>query len=97
LSGLDFAKGPSFELLLAGKTIDELKLFTKTLTENFIPNKVVLCVTENNFEELKKLTPFIANYSFDFSNAQAYVCRNFACELPVDSPDEMMELMSSNV
>ncbi len=97
LSGLDFAKGPSFELLLAGKTIDELKLFTKTLTENFIPNKIVLCVTENNFEELKKLTPFIANYSFDFSNAQAYVCRNFACELPVDSPDEMMELMSSNV
>jgi len=71
--------------------------FTKSLNENFIPNKVIIGVTEDNFEELKKTVPFITNYSFDFSKTLAYVCRNFACELPVDSPDEMMKLVSSKV
>jgi len=94
LSGLDFAKGPSYEIILAGKSLNELQPFFEKLNDNYIPNKVVLAVTEGNFDELRQTAPFISGYSFDFSKQQAYVCRNFACELPVDTPEEMIKLMN---
>lgn len=93
LCGLDFAKGPSFEIILSGKTIDDAQPFLEKLREKFIPNKVVLVVTETNLNELKILAPFISNYNFNFGKSQAYVCRNFACELPVDSPDKMLKML----
>jgi len=93
LCGLDFAKGPSFEVILSGKTIDDAQPFIEKLREKFIPNKVVLVVTEKNLNELKILAPFISNYNFDFGKPQAYVCRNFACELPVDSPEAMLKML----
>ena len=93
LCGYDFAKGPSFEIILSGKSIDDVQPFIVKLRENFIPNKVVLVVTEKNLNELKILAPFISNYNFDFGKPQAYVCKNFACELPVASPDEMLKML----
>lgn len=93
LCGYDFAKGPSFEIILSGKTIDDVQSFIESLRENFIPNKVVLVVTEKNLNELKVLAPFISNYNFDFGKPQAYVCKNFACELPVASADEMLKML----
>lgn len=94
LCGLDFAKGKTYEIILAGKSLKELDPFMQKLNENYIPNKVVLAVTEDNSEEMKKIAPFISNYEFDFSKAQAFVCKNFACELPVDSPDEMIKKLT---
>ncbi len=94
LCGLYFAKGPSYEIILAAKSLDRLDLFFDKLSENYIPNKVVLAITESNIEEMKKIAPFVENYSFDFGKGQAFVCRNFACELPVDSPDELLEKLS---
>ncbi|MDZ7765724.1 MAG: thioredoxin domain-containing protein [Melioribacteraceae bacterium] len=94
LCGLDFAKGKTYEIILAGKSLKEFDPFMQKLNENYIPNKVVLAVTEDNIEEMKKIAPFISNYEFDFTKAQAFVCKNFACELPVDSPDEMMEKLN---
>lgn len=94
LCGLDFAKGKTYEIILAGKSLKELDPLIKKLNENYIPNKVVLAVTEDNFGKMKKIAPFVSNYEFDFSKAQAFVCKNFACELPVDSPDEMIKKLT---
>ena len=93
LNGLDFAKGPSFEIILTGKTIEDTKPFIDELRSKYIPNKVLLVVTEQNKDQIEAVAPFLKNYSFDFSKPQAFVCKNFACELPVGSPDEMMKLL----
>ena len=93
LCGLDFAKGDSHEIILAGKDLNQLQPFITELRENYIPNKIILTVTEDNFDEMKELAPFISNYNFDFDKPQAFVCKNFACELPVGTPEEMIKTL----
>ncbi len=93
LCGFDFAKHTSYEIILAAENETDLQPFIKVLNENYLPNKVVMVVTEKNLNKLKILAPFIANYNFDFGEPQAYVCKNFACELPVDSPEKMLKML----
>ncbi|MCZ7603014.1 MAG: thioredoxin domain-containing protein [Melioribacteraceae bacterium] len=90
LCGLSFAKESSYEIILSAKKIDDLKPFVNGLNDNFIPNKVTIVVTEDNIDKVKELAQFTKNYDFNFDKQMAYVCRNFACELPVDTVEEFI-------
>ena len=63
------------------------------LSEAYIPGMVVLVKSGDGGgadELLSKTAPFTADYTMVDGKATAYVCRNFVCNLPTVSLEEMM-------
>jgi hypothetical protein len=40
---------------------------------------------------VERLAPFVNGFSSESGSATAYVCRRLACELPVTTPEELVE------
>jgi uncharacterized protein YyaL (SSP411 family) len=87
LSAVDFALGPSFEIVLAGKDVAPLK---RAVFAAFVPNKVVLYRTP----EIVRLAPFTKMQVARGGKPTAYVCRNYVCNLPTGDAGRVTELLS---
>jgi hypothetical protein len=93
LSGLDFYLGPSKEIILVCDDEEEIKCYLKILQENFIPNKVILCKTNENAVSLSKVAAFTETYSAIDGNSAVYICENFSCKMPVTSEKDLKEIL----
>ncbi len=87
LSGVDFALGPSFEIVLAGDDVAPLR---RAVFSAFVPNKVVLTRTP----ALVSIAPFTKLQTARGGKATAYVCRNYVCNLPTGEAAVVAELLS---
>lgn len=93
MSALDFALGPSNEIVIAGDLqADDTKNMLKALRKEFIPNKVVIFRPEEE-SEITRISDYSKSLSSKDGKATAYVCRNFSCNLPVTEPGKMLELL----
>ena len=95
LSALDFQFGPSFEVVIAGDpSASDTGEMIRELQRAFVPNKVVLFRPAGvERPEIAELAPFtLAQKSVD-GRATAYVCRDYACQLPVTDSEEMLRLL----
>ena len=86
LSAVDFAVGPSFEIVLAGKDVAPLK---RAVFAAFVPNKVVLYRSP----EIVRIAPFTKMQTARGGKPTAYVCRNFVCNLPTGDACVVRELL----
>jgi uncharacterized protein YyaL (SSP411 family) len=86
MSGVDFMTGPSFEVVLAGKDVRELR---RALFAQFVPNKVVL-------QSGVSAAPFTKEQKPIGGKPTAYVCTNRLCKLPTSDPQKMIELLDHN-
>ncbi len=94
LLALDFAIGPSLEIVLVGeKEAEDTQTMVDALHEQFIPNKVVLLRPPGDESEIIKLAPFTEAQVAIGGKPTAYVCRNFSCSLPTADAKKMVELM----
>jgi uncharacterized protein YyaL (SSP411 family) len=90
MAALDFAFGPSSEIVISGDLQAESTInMLKVLRKEFIPNKVVIFRPDGE-SEISGICRFTGNLPGRKGKAVAYVCRNFSCKLPTDDPDEMM-------
>ena len=83
MQAVDFAFGPSYEVLVFG---DEDNLETRKMLEDiqsiYMPNRVMV-YGKNGNEDLKNIIPFVGFYSpEDDGSPRVYVCQNFSCKLP---------------
>lgn len=95
LLALDFAEGPTYEIVIAGERdgTDTLAM-TGALNKPFFPNNVVL------FRPGQEESPSISAIA-DYTAAQkslggaatAYVCHNFVCNLPTTDVSKMLSLL----
>jgi uncharacterized protein YyaL (SSP411 family) len=95
LSALDFAIGPSSEVVIVG---EENALETSTMIEalqsKFIPNKVVIFKsTGKGSRDLTALVEYASDLAAKENKTTAYVCRGYKCALPVTDPVGMLELL----
>jgi uncharacterized protein YyaL (SSP411 family) len=94
MSAVDFATGPSFEIVVAGHAgRDDSRRMTAELNRRFIPSKVVLFRPEGDSKAVIEIAPYTKAQSALNGEATAYVCRNYACELPTTDVDKMLELL----
>ncbi len=94
MSAVDFVAGPSFEIVVAGHAgRDDSRLMVEALNRRFIPSKVVLFRPEDAPEPVVKLAPYTRTQAAMDGAATVYVCRNYACELPVTDVAAMLELL----
>ena len=89
LSGADFALGPSFEIVLAGRDVAPLK---RAVFAAFVPNKVVLYRTP----ALVRIAPFTKLQTARGGKATAYICHNYVCNLPTGDAEKVKEMLARN-
>jgi len=94
--GVDFGIGPSYEVVIAGRTqAEDTGAMLKALRTRFLPNKVVLLnPDERASAEIVELAPFARSQSSIGGRATAYVCMNHSCKLPTTDPEKMLGLLS---
>lgn len=92
---LDFALGPAYEVVIAGRTEDDAtRELLQALRKPFLPNKVLLFrPTEISDPPILKIAPFLQDY-FDLEDQPtAYVCQNYTCQFPTMEPARALELL----
>ena len=95
LLAVDFAAGPSYEVVIAGDSEDKdtIKMLS-ALMKRFIPNKVTLFrPTEQVTPEIVHLAEYTKFYDSIDKKPTAYVCSNYTCELPTTDTDQMFKLL----
>ncbi len=92
LSGLIMGYRNSFEIVVAGNMEDQsTKEILEYFGRSFIPNKVILLKTGG--KEITEIAPFTEQMTQQGKTAAVYICRHYACEMPITSIDEIKKLL----
>ncbi len=97
LTGLDFYLGPSAEVVLAGRSdAEDTAALTRALRRAFLPRAVsLLRPTEQAEPPILRLAPFTRPFGAAAGGrAQAFVCRDYSCRLPVTDANAMLALLA---
>jgi len=84
-----FLKSEPLELVIVSD--EEYDTNIGTVTEQFLPRKVLLYKNKNNSEEITKLSPFTENYTALNRKTTYYLCRNYQCDIPVRDINELLK------
>jgi uncharacterized protein YyaL (SSP411 family) len=93
LSAFGFLIGPSFEIIIVGKSSDDISKIQKLLNSKFIPNKILLYKPTDREDEINLIAPFLTHYKEIDGKTTIYICTNYECKQPVTSVEEMMRLI----
>lgn len=96
LTALDFAIGPSFEIIIvANKGDSSVKAFLEKLEEQHVPNKVAILKYLEDDSLLEKIE-ILKDYKLVTNKVTAYVCKDFVCKQPTNDPETMIKELISN-
>jgi uncharacterized protein YyaL (SSP411 family) len=95
MAACEFVIGGPREIILAGALQSaEMETMLRELYRRFVPHKVVLLVDSSEAKQvLMRDIPSIESMPPIEGRATAYVCRDYACQLPVTEPDKFVELL----
>ena len=93
LQSVDFVEGDSTEIVIAGSQNDsDIEQFARPLHNRFLPRAVVIFHDPED-NAIGDLVPYLSDFGMKDGKPTAYVCQNYACELPTNDPDKMVELI----
>jgi uncharacterized protein YyaL (SSP411 family) len=94
LSALDVYLASTKEIVIVG---DPQEAVTQALLETvhgrYLPNKLLVVASPDQVEELSQRIPLLAGRTQIEGAASAYVCENYACQLPVTEPEALLKLL----
>jgi uncharacterized protein YyaL (SSP411 family) len=92
LCALDLAVGPTAEVAIVGDlTGDDTNRLLDELRDEFMPRTVIAAVAPGDLDRQSELLPLFAGREMVGNAATAYVCINYACQLPTTDPAVMLE------
>lgn len=97
LIALDFAIGPSGEIVIAGGAEESgTQEMIRVVYSRFLPNKVVaLHPTEGTMaKKIEALSPFIKDQIALGGQPTAYVCENYICAFPTTEVSQLKRLLT---
>ena len=92
LQAMDFLLGPTLEIAIVGQPSAREQLL-QPVREGFFPNKV-LAVKNPLDSELDRKIPLLQGKTAVENRATAYFCRNYACQQPVTTLQEVEKVLS---
>ncbi|MBI3785117.1 MAG: thioredoxin domain-containing protein [Deltaproteobacteria bacterium] len=93
LMALDFAIGPTQEIVLAGARNDpKIKGLATTLYSLYAPRAVV-ALHDADDKKIEQLVPFLRQQNMVGGRATAYVCENYVCKLPTSEVEKLRSLV----
>jgi uncharacterized protein YyaL (SSP411 family) len=95
LNALDLSLGPSIEIAVIGDPEDPatMALLDEVLVERYLPN-AVLAIGGPGDAEPGDTVPLLRDRAAVDGAPTAYVCRRFACRLPVTRPAELADQLA---
>ena len=95
LCALDFYLSQPKQIVIAGKAdAADTHAMSRALHERYLPNAVVILVEGGESQKaLAKLLPFLETIKPLDGKATAYVCVNYACQLPTSDLSKMLALL----
>ncbi len=91
LRAVDFAVGPTREVVLAGPLDESLLAMKRAVQRRYDPRLVLLHHPPGeDGAAIRRLVPFLAGQGPLGGRATAYVCRRFACEAPTTDLAELL-------
>ncbi len=93
LGALDFAISPVKEFAIIGEPREaDTRNLLDVINDRYLPNSVLACAAPGNAEAIQAI-PLLADRPLKDEKATAYVCQNFACQAPVNTPEELERLL----
>jgi uncharacterized protein YyaL (SSP411 family) len=90
LVALQYAEAGSTEIVVVGDPeSDDVRQMLDHINTVYRPGKVVLLKDVSNTARIEKLAPFTKEQKMMDGKATVYICRNFTCQQPVNSLDEL--------
>jgi uncharacterized protein YyaL (SSP411 family) len=98
LVAIDFALGPSYSLVVAGKTdAKDTNDLIKAILNEYLPNKVLMLRNiENSTPDIDKFSNFVEFFYNLDDMATAYVCINKTCKPPTHDITQTIEYLKPN-
>ncbi len=95
LCALDFYLSQPKQIVVAGKAdAADTRAMLRTLNEQYLPNAIVILAEGGESQKaLVKLLPFLETIKATDGKATAYVCINYACQLPTSDAEKMLALV----
>ena len=92
LIAIDFLLHPPVELAIVGDLASPAadKLFAG-IHSGFLPSRVLAASSNPPPEELARSLPLLEGKGHDGTNPRLYICRDYACEEPLDEPQGLRE------
>ena len=92
LIALQFAQGETVEVVVVGEKSDsKAAAMLDYINSVYKPGKVVLLKNEANADRLAKRAPFTKDQNQVDGKPTVYICRNFACEKPINTLEELKQ------
>ena len=92
LMASDYCKRPARQIIISGSW-SETKLMRSELGRYYLPNSVIVHLTEDSFDWWAQKLPMV-NSMKPISKPTVYICKDFTCELPIESLTELTEKLS---
>lgn len=92
LAALEFYLNSSKEVVIIGAKGNELE---REVWENYQPNKVVVLADKAEADERAKFIPLLRDRKMLDGVPTAYVCENFACQMPVTTREDLSRQLQS--
>ncbi|MSR65374.1 MAG: thioredoxin domain-containing protein [Verrucomicrobiae bacterium] len=91
LVALDFSLQKPKQIVIAGKPgAADTKAMLHAIHERFVPARIVILIDGGTAQaELAKALPFLRDIAMKDGKATAYVCVNYACQLPVTDVEKL--------
>ncbi len=99
LTGLEFMLGgPNFEVIISGVPgAEDTKAMIGAIRSHYAPPDAVVIFRPSDEEEpdIVRVAGFTRDIVTIEEKATAYVCTNYACDIPTTDPGEMVRLVRS--
>ncbi|TET71721.1 MAG: thioredoxin domain-containing protein [Candidatus Aminicenantes bacterium] len=98
LIALDFAVGPTKEIVIAGDLHQEdTNLMLHAVRRRFLPGKVLILHPEGeDGKAIEKIVPFVKHQNEINGKATAYVCESYTCKAPTTDLAKMISFIESH-
>ncbi|HVX65133.1 MAG TPA: hypothetical protein VHA11_00950, partial [Bryobacteraceae bacterium] len=92
---LDYSRTPERQIVLAASR-DQAGPFLREIHRRFLPHTTVLLVPDDETRHaLARYAPEIEEMRPIHGAPAAYVCENFACQLPVTEPARLVAMLDT--
>ena len=83
------------QIVVAGEPGDAGTLaLTAELRRRYMPTAIVVLLLDRHRAAVSRLLPWTTALDRKNGQATAYVCRDFACDMPATTPEELIRVLS---
>jgi len=94
LSALDATLAATKEIVIIGDPEEAAtQALLETVLARYLPNEVLVVAGPGKVDELGQRIPLLAGRTQIDGSATAYVCEDYACQLPVTEPEALLRLL----